>query len=204
MRADAGADHVVRRLDVRDPVADRLARRLLQRACPELDRADLRAEEAHPLDVGGLSRHVLGAHVDDAVEAEARADGGGGDPVLARAGLRDDPLLAEPAGDERLAKGVVDLVRAGVAEVLALQIDGLPLREPLRSVERGGAADVVALQPAQLGEKAGVVLDLRPAALQLVQGGDERLGHVAPAVGAEVAGVHRRHRAASTNARTRS
>ena len=38
-RADAGADQVVRRLDVRDPVADRLARRLLERLRPELDRA---------------------------------------------------------------------------------------------------------------------------------------------------------------------
>ena len=37
-RADAGADQVVRRLDVRDPVADRLARRLLQRPRAELDR----------------------------------------------------------------------------------------------------------------------------------------------------------------------
>ena len=37
-RADARADQVVRRLDVRDPVADRLARRLLQRPRAELDR----------------------------------------------------------------------------------------------------------------------------------------------------------------------
>ena len=38
-RPDARADQVVRRLDVRDPVADRLARRLLQRPRAELDRA---------------------------------------------------------------------------------------------------------------------------------------------------------------------
>ena len=50
-RADAGADQVVGRLDVRDPVADRLARRLLQRARAELDRPDLGSEQAHPLDV---------------------------------------------------------------------------------------------------------------------------------------------------------
>ncbi len=39
-RADARADHVVRRLDVRDPVADRRARRLLQRPRAELDGLD--------------------------------------------------------------------------------------------------------------------------------------------------------------------
>ena len=48
---DARADQVVRRLDVRDPVADRLAGRLLQRPRAELDRPHLGSEEAHPLDV---------------------------------------------------------------------------------------------------------------------------------------------------------
>ena len=43
---DARADQVVRRLDVRDPVADRLARRLLQRLRAEVDAPHLGAEEA--------------------------------------------------------------------------------------------------------------------------------------------------------------
>ncbi len=88
MRPDAGADEVVRRLDVRDPVANRLARRLLQRARTELDRLHLGPEEPHALDVGMLSAHVLGAHVDDALEPEPGAHGGRRDAVLAGAGLR--------------------------------------------------------------------------------------------------------------------
>ena len=132
--ADARADQVVGRLDVRDPVADRLARRLLQRLRPELDRAHLGAEQAHPLDVRGLPAHVLGAHVDDAVEAEAGADGRGRDAVLAGAGLGDDPPLAEPLREHRLAERVVQLVRARVEEVLALQVDA-PCRG--RSARRG-------------------------------------------------------------------
>jgi hypothetical protein len=47
--------------------------------------------------------------------------------VLAGACLGDDALLAKPTGDQSLAERVVDLVRAGVAEVLALQVDGLPV-----------------------------------------------------------------------------
>ena len=84
------------RLDVRDPVADRLARRLAQGLRAVLDGHDLGAEQVHPLDVGPLAGHVLGAHVDDAVEAELRAHGRRRDAVLARAGLGDDPLLSEP------------------------------------------------------------------------------------------------------------
>ena len=41
--------------------------------------------------------------------------------MLAGPGLGDDPGLAEPAGEEDLPEGVVDLVGAGVAEVLALE-----------------------------------------------------------------------------------
>ena len=142
-RADARADQVVRRLDVRDPVADRLARRLLQRLRAELDRAHLGAEQVHPLDVRGLAAHVLGAHVDDAVEAEARADRGGGDAVLAGAGLGDDPLLAEPLREHGLAERVVQLVRAGVEQVLALEVDAPVGVEARGARERRGAAGVV-------------------------------------------------------------
>ena len=149
-RADAGADHVVRRLDVRDPVADRLARRLLQRLRAELDRAHLGAEQVHPLDVRRLAAHVLGAHVDDAVEAEARADGRRGDAVLAGARLGDDPPLAEPPREHGLAERVVELVRAGVEQVLALEVDAAVGVEALGAGERRRAAGVGRAELVQL------------------------------------------------------
>ena len=143
----------MRRLDVRDPVADRLARRLLERPRAELDRAHLGAEQPHPLDVRRLPAHVLGAHVDDAVEAEARADGRGRDAVLPRARLRDDPPLAEPAREQRLAERVVELVRAGVEQVLALQPEPLPGREALGPRERRRAAGVRGRELVELARK---------------------------------------------------
>ena len=144
------ADHVVGRLDVRDPVADRLARRLLQRPRAELDRDDVGAEQVHPLDVGRLPAHVLGAHEDDALEPEPRAGGRCRDAVLAGAGLGDDPRLAEPPGEHDLAERVVDLVRARVVQILALEIDALRRREPLGARERSGAADVLAAEAVEL------------------------------------------------------
>ncbi len=84
-----------------------------------------------------------------ALQAEARAHGRGRDAVLAGAGLGDDPPLAEPLGEQRLADGVVDLVRAGVGQVLALEPDARarrPRRQALGQVERRRPADVVARQ----------------------------------------------------------
>ena len=90
---------------------------------PASTRQHLGAEQAHAEDVQRLPLHVLGAHVDVALEAEQRAGGRRRDAVLAGAGLGDDPPLAHARGEQRLAERVVDLVRAGVRQVLALEED---------------------------------------------------------------------------------
>ena len=43
--------------------------------------------------------------------------------MLARAGLRNHAMLAHPAGQQRLAQGVIDLVRAGVQKVFAFEVN---------------------------------------------------------------------------------
>ena len=96
VRAGGRADQVVRRLDVRDPVADGLVHGLLERRRAGGDGHDRRAQQVHARDVGRLAARVLLAHVDDALEAEARAHRRARDAVLAGAGLGDDALLAEP------------------------------------------------------------------------------------------------------------
>src|SRR2546425_779898 len=87
MRPDRGAKQVIRGADVRHPVADRFVHRVLQRAAPGLDLADLGAQQLHAEDVRLLASCVDGAHVHDALEPEESARGRGGDAVLARPGL---------------------------------------------------------------------------------------------------------------------
>ena len=134
-RPDARADRVVRVADVRDPVADRRRDGLLERARAGVDAAHGRAQQPHPLHVGPLAAHVLGAHVDDALQPEQRARGRGRDAVLAGAGLGDDARLAHALGQQALAERVVELVRARVHQVLALEPDRAGRRPP-----RGAAA----------------------------------------------------------------
>ena len=98
------AEQVVRAVDVGDPVAERLVDGVLQRAAAGLHGDDLGAEHAHPGHVEGLALGVDLAHVDGALEAEQRAGGGGGDAVLAGAGLGDDAGLAHALGEQRLAR----------------------------------------------------------------------------------------------------
>ena len=106
---------------------------------------DVGAEPAHPIDVRRLARDVDFAHVYDAGQTDARARGRRRDAVLARAGFRDDALGAECLGEQGLTDRIVDLVRARMRQVFALEPDlgspGVP--------ERGASVSAVG-RPTQL------------------------------------------------------
>mmetsp|Transcript_20706 Transcript_20706/g.65502 ORF Transcript_20706/g.65502 Transcript_20706/m.65502 type:complete len:480 (+) Transcript_20706:426-1865(+) len=183
--AGDGAEDVVGGLDVGHPVANGLRGGILEGGSARVHGADLRAQELHAEDVEGLALAVVGTHVDDAVEAEARAHSRGGHAVLAGAGLRDDALLAKALGEEGLAEGVVDLVRAGVVEVLALEVNldvaavlGVVLREALGKVEWGLAAHKVLEHARELGLELGVLGDGGELLLEHGERVHEGLGHV--------------------------
>ena len=176
--AGRGAQQVVGFVEGGGPVAQRLVHGVLQRARAGFHADNLRAHEAHAVDVRRLALHVGLAHVDHALEAQQRAREGGGGPVLARARLRDDPRLAHLLGQERLADHLVSLVRATVDEVLPLEENaGVALQRQVAALgERGRAAEVVAQQPAVLRHELVVVERVDEGALELVQRRDERLG----------------------------
>ncbi|GAA3067995.1 hypothetical protein GCM10020000_60450 [Streptomyces olivoverticillatus] len=181
-------------VDVGDPVAERLVDGVLEGAAAGLHGDDLGAEHPHAGDVERLALGVDLAHVDGAFEAEEGAGGGGGDAVLARAGLGDDAGLAHALGEQRLAQHVVDLVGAGVVEVLALEEDAGAARvfgEAPHLGQGAGAPGVVDHQVAQLGGEGGVRLRLLVLGGDLVDGGDEGLGDELAAERAEVAGCVR-------------
>ena len=100
MGTHRGSEDVVRRLDVRDPVAHRLVDGVLQRRRPRGHGPDLGAERLHPEDVGLLPLDVDGAHEDDARQAQQGTGSRRRHAVLPGARLGDDPDLAEPAGEQ--------------------------------------------------------------------------------------------------------
>ena len=156
MRTRGGAEAVVRGVGVGHPVSERLVDGVLERLRAGLDRHHLGSEQPHPRDVQRLPGGVDGAHVDHAVEAEQRTRGRGGHPVLARAGLGDDPRLAHLSGQQGLTQHVVDLVRPGVVQVFSLE-------------EEPRAAGVLA-------EPGGLVQRRRPTAVVPLQAGPARRG----------------------------
>ena len=123
MRPHGRPKAVVRSLHVGYPVAQSLADRVLQRAGSTVNRAHFCAQGLHAEYVGGLAGNVLDAHVDDAGNLQERAGCGRGHAVHAGAGLGDDPTLPQSPRQQDLAQGVVQLVGAGVVEILALEVE---------------------------------------------------------------------------------
>ena len=182
-------EQVIRAGHVGDPVAHRLVDGVFQRPAAGVHAADLRTEQPHAEHVQRLPIHVLGAHVDMTLEAEQCAGRGRRDAVLPGAGFGDDAPLAHAGGQQRLSERVVDLVRAGVREVFALQEDpgaAGRLRQAPRLGDRRRAADVVLQQPIQLGAERGIVTHGKVCALELFDRLNERLRNVSAAEFAEV------------------
>ena len=150
---------------------------------------DLGAEQAHPEHVELLALDVDRAHVHLALESEQGGGGGRGHAVLTGAGLGDQPRLAHPLGQQRLAEDVVDLVRAGVVEVLALeqQADAELPAEVVALGEDRRPAGVVAQHGVELGAEHRVGPRLAERRLQLLARRHQRLRDVAAAELAEAA-----------------
>ena len=128
----------------------------LEGPAARLDWDHLGAQRAHPEDVELLALRVDLTHVHNALEPHHGAHSGGGNSMLPRTSLGDDARFAEPLGEDSLANGVVDLVGAGVREVLALEPDACStaqLGEALREIDRGGTADELVTEVVDLGLK---------------------------------------------------
>ena len=112
----------------------------------------------------------------------------------AGAGLGDDARLLHAAREQRLPYGVVDLVRTGVVQVLALDVDlraAALLGQALREVDGAWAPDVVLELVAELGFELAIFASGGVRVAQLVERVGQRLGDEHAAVRAEVAALVR-------------
>ena len=109
--------------------------------------------------------------------------------MLAGAGFGDDAPLAHAPRHHDLAEHIVDLVRAGVVEFLALEIDfraAEMLGQALGEIERRGPADIVLEIAVHFGLERRVGLGLGVGLLQIEDQRHQRFGDKASAENAEM------------------
>ena len=91
--------------------------------------------------------------------------------------------LAHAPRQQRLPDGVVDLVRAGVVQIFALQVKpraAAVRRQPLRKIQRRRPPHVIAQDRVELRLKGWVRPRRLKGRFQLNQGRHERLTHISP------------------------
>ena len=123
MRTERAAEEIVSIIHVRYLIAQRLVDCILQGARAGIHSDHFSAEQLHSEYVERLPSDVFCAHVDDTTQSEQRANRRGCDAVLACSGLSDDATFAHSTRKQRLSDSVVDLVRARVQKIFALQVD---------------------------------------------------------------------------------
>ena len=117
------AQKVVRGVDVGNPIAHRFIDGIFESLTSRGDGNDGCAEQLHSSHIESLALGVFVTHVNNALQTHQRCGSCRSNTVLASAGLGDDSALAHASGEEGLTKNVVDLVRSGVVEILALQVE---------------------------------------------------------------------------------
>jgi hypothetical protein len=189
MRPDSRAEQIISVQWIGHPVPQRLIDRRAQGAVTAGDRNHLCTKQIHAADVRRLTFHVDVAHVHDTRQAQPRTGRRARHAVLAGPCLCNDTLRAELLCQQRLAEGRIDLVRAGVRQVFPLQphLRAPALRELRREGQRGRAPDPALQVIRELLLEFGLGQVLADAALEALEGGDQRFRYVASAEGAEAA-----------------
>mgnify|MGYP007132059168 CR=1 FL=1 len=165
--------------------------RFLQRLQPVRDLDHSCAEDLHSRHVRGLLFDVHRAHIDVAVQAEVSGGGRQRNAMLPCAGLGDDLLLAHVLCKQHLAHAVVEFVRAGVVQILALDIE-LNARtdlvgESCKVGDRRGSALKLLADAAKLADELAGFADGLVGFADLVHGGLQLGRDIGAAIVAEIA-----------------
>ena len=166
----SGTDDVESVFDVGYPVAQRLVHRVFQRPGTRGHRHNLSTQKAHAEHVRCLTLNVGRTHVDGTGQAKQRANRCRCNTVLTRAGFGNDAGLSHATGKQDLSQTVVDLVRAGVVQLVALEVDFCTTQlfgQPLGKVQRAWATDVVLGEHVELFPERRIWLCSTPFTLQI-------------------------------------
>ena len=189
-RTGGSTDDVEGVLDVGHPITHGFVQGVFQGFRTRGDRHHLGAQQFHAEHVDGLALDIDRTHVNHAFQAQTRGHGGRGHAVLSGTGFGDNPGLAHALGQHGLTDGVVDLVRAGMVQVLALEQDARAadmLAQAFGLVNRARTTHVMGIIEGQLGLEGRISLGRIIGLFQLSQRRHQGFGHKSAAVNAEVA-----------------
>ena len=190
MRPGHGADNIERIVHVAYPVPHGFIHGILESLRTGSDFFNHGSQQFHPEYVHGLAPYIFGAHIDDTLEAKPGGNRGSGHAVLACAGFSNDAGFPHPLRQQGLAHRVIDLMGAGMIQVLALQVDlgaGQLAAPPVRVIQGRRPAHESFKVTVELCQEVLILNVLLIGAGQLVQGFNQGLSDKPAPVHAEMA-----------------
>ena len=170
------------------PLAHGFRNRVLQRGSPGPYRDDFGSEQTHAVDIEGLPPGILLSHENHALHSHQRCRRGRCHPVLACARFRDQTGLSHFFCKKRLSQHVVDLVRAGMVQILPFEIDfraAKILRHFFRKIEPRRPSRIFVKKCCEFPVKFRIVFISVIGFFQLDHRIHQRLRNVLPSVDAE-------------------
>ena len=123
------------------------------------------------------------AHVDHTFQAEFCADGGSCHAVLTRPSFSNNTGFAHTARQNNLAQDVVNFMRAGVVQLVTLEVDFCTTKvfgQPFSIIQRAGTANIVGPQIVHFGPERVVGFGELILLFQLEDQRHQGFGHKAP------------------------
>ena len=192
VRPDDAADNVMRVAHVGHPIAHRFVGGVFQGFRAARHGNDVGAQQFHAKHVERLAARVFFAHVNVATQTEQRGHGRRGDAVLTGARFGDEARFAHALRQQSLAQSVVDFVRAGVQQILALE-ENLRAAEMLRQafgvVKRRRSPGVIAQQFGELRAKFRIGERIAISRFEFAERDHQSFGHELSAKRAEMSQI---------------
>ena len=185
MRPHRRTDDVVGIINVGSPVADCLAGGILQGAGAGSDRHHLCPQQLHLENIQLLALNIYSPHENLALHAEQRRHRSSCHAMLACTCLCNYPVLAHALRQKGLPQGIVDLVGAGMEQILTLEINlcsAIMLGQLICIIQKRRPACILHIVLSQLCQKIRIILVFVICLLQLVQHRHNNLRHILSAI----------------------
>ena len=187
MRSHRRAQHI-EHLRIVNPHGQSFIHGFLERALAAFGGQHARAEHFHADHIQMLAFDIHFAHADGAFQPHERRARRSGHAMLPGPGFGNDPLFAHAFGQQALPQRIVDLVRAQMIQILALEPDPGPAQHAaeIGAVEhRARAPCIMDKQIFQLPLEGSVAQSRVKSSGQFVQARPDRFRHILAAVRAE-------------------
>ncbi|MPM86936.1 hypothetical protein SDC9_134029 [bioreactor metagenome] len=193
MRSHDRSQHIVGVLHLPCPFAHGFVHGILERPGTRHHRMNRCTKKTHPVDIQSLPLTIDTPHEHFALQAQQGGNGGGSHTMLSGSCFSNDAFLAHIFRQQALSEHIVDLMRACMVQILALEVDvgTAQVTAHIRCIgQQAWPPGIVGIQLGQFCLEAGIVLPPAVGLLQFQYCRHQSFGDVLPTIDSKSSFLH--------------